>query len=156
MVEDDTEGLSTWAGHWQLHSLALERACPWPQMWLGKTPWHGVCGAIAQFTSWTYGRLINGHSFICQVIIGEEFQVKAYFFGILSCWDVVEDWMRMTRGTRELDMEVLHLGSSPRRKYRAGVGEVWLNLRKPLRILFWKTSIDCRLIAEVISEVLEA
>jgi hypothetical protein len=35
---------------------------------------------------------------------------KGEVFGILSGRDVVEDWMRTTRETSELDIEVLHLG----------------------------------------------
>ena len=40
--------------------------------------------------------------------------MKAQFLGILGCEDVVEDWVRTTSETSELDIEVLHLGVAQR------------------------------------------
>ena len=34
------------------------------------------------------------------------------------------------------------MGSSPKRKCRAGIGELWLSFKKPLRVFLWKISRD--------------
>ena len=40
--------------------------------------------------------------------------MKAQFLGILCCENVVENWVRATRETGKLDIEVLHVGVGKR------------------------------------------